>query len=122
MLRSLNRHQDIMARANKKLKLSLVPFEEFIMNNGDLSTKSGYDNCSNINSLLQNALNQIDLNTDLLDEVISTEFVLQPTKKARSAGPHKLISKKNSNKKKSRLKTRNVGVCVTNVWDNCGSQ
>ena len=33
--------------------------------------------------------------------MILTEVVLRPTKKLRSVGPHKLISKENCNKKKS---------------------
>ena len=65
--------------------------------------KSEHDNHFNINSPLHHALNQVDLNTNLLDEVILTEVVLRPTKKPRSVGPHKLISKKNGNKRKSRL-------------------
>ena len=73
------------------------------MDNGNLSTKLKYDNCSNINFQLPHALNKIDLNTDLLDKVILTEVVLQPTKKPRSVGPHKSILKKNGNKRKSRL-------------------
>ena len=40
------------------------------MNNLDLSTKSEYDNRSNINFQLHYALNQADLDTNLLDEVI----------------------------------------------------
>ena len=73
------------------------------MDNGNLSTKLKYDNCSNINFQLPHALNKIDLNTDLLDKVILTEVVLQPTKKPRSVGSHKSISKKNGSKMKSRL-------------------
>ena len=33
--------------------------------------------------------NQVDLNTDLLDNVILQQVVIQPTKKLRSVGPHK---------------------------------
>ena len=73
------------------------------MCNGDLSTNSEYDNRFNINFPLHHALNQVYLNTDLLDKVILTEAVLRPTEKLRSVGPHKSISKKNGNKRKSRL-------------------
>ena len=39
MFRSLDHCRDIMARENKNLKLSLLPYKELIMDNGDLSTK-----------------------------------------------------------------------------------
>ena len=112
MLCSLNHCQDITTRENTKLKSSLVPFEKLIMDNGDLSTKSEYDNCSNINFQLYHALNQVDLNTNLLDEVILTKLVLQRNKKPRSVGPQKLISKKNGNTRKSRLGNKKLRVCV----------
>ena len=113
MLCSLNHRQDIMARENIKLNSILLLFEELIMDNGDLSMKSEYDNCSNINFSLHYALNQVDLNTNLLDEVILTNVVLRPTKKPRSVGPHKLISKKNGNKRKSRLGNKKFrSVCI----------
>ena len=73
------------------------------MDNGDLLTKSVYDNRSNINFPLHHAFNQVDLNTDLLDKVTLTEVVLQPTEKPRSVGPKELILKKNGNKRNSRL-------------------
>ena len=85
------------------MKSSLLPFEELIMDNGDLSTKSEYNNCSKVNFPLHHDRNQVDLNTDLLDEMILTKVVLRPTKKPRSGGPHKSISKKNGDKKKARL-------------------
>ena len=49
---------------------------------------------------------QVDSNTDLLDKMILTEVVTRPTKKPRSVGPHKLISKKIDNKKKARLENK----------------
>ena len=110
MLCSLNHHQDITVRGYTKLKLSLLPFEELSMGNNNLLTDSEYNNRSNINFPLHHALNQVDSNTNLLDKVILTEVVLRPTKKPRSVGPHKLISKKNCNKKKKCLETRNSGV------------
>ena len=53
--------------------------------------------------ITNHTLIQVDSNTDLLDKVILTEVIPQPTKKPRSVGPHKLISKKIDNKKKARL-------------------
>ena len=75
MLCSLNHRQDITVRENTKLKASLLPFKELNMGNGDLSTNSECDNCSNINSPLHHSLNQVDSNTNLLDEVILTVYV-----------------------------------------------
>ena len=37
-------------------------------------------------------INQVDSNTDLLDNVILQQVVMQPTEKPRSVGPHKLRS------------------------------
>ena len=80
MLYSLNHCQDITVRENTKSKSSLLPFEGLNVGNGDLSTNSEYDNRSNINFPLLHALNQVDLNIDLLDEMILIEVVVQPTK------------------------------------------
>ena len=76
MLCSLIHCQDVTARENTKLKSSHLPLKELIMDNSDLSTKSEYDNCFNINFPLYHALNQVDLNTDLLNKVILTEVFL----------------------------------------------
>ena len=43
--------------------------------------------CSNF--LCHCILNQVDVDTDLLDNVILTKFILQPTEKPRSVGPQK---------------------------------
>ena len=103
MLRDLNHCQDITVRKSTKLKSSLLPFEELNMGNNHLSSNVEYDNRFSINFPLQHTLTKIDLNTNPLDKVILTEVVLQPTKKPRSVGPHKSISKKNGNKEKSCL-------------------
>ena len=111
MLCVLNHHEDIIPCGSTKLKSSLLPFDEINMGNDHLSTNSGYDNCSSINFPFHHALNQVDLNTDLLDKVILTEVVLQSTKKPRSVGPHKSISKKNGSKKKSSLENKKNQEC-----------
>ena len=71
-LHSFNHNQDIIVHEITKLKSPLLLFDKLNMGNGDLSTNSEYDNCSNINFQLHHALNQVDLNTNLLDEVILT--------------------------------------------------
>ena len=102
MLCSLNYRQDIIVHENTNLQSSLLSFKELNMGYGDLSTNFEYDNRSYINFQLHHALNQVDLNIYLLDEVILSEVVLRPNKKTQSLGPHKSILK-NGNKKKSRL-------------------
>ena len=76
MLFSLNHRQDIIVRENTKLKSSLLPFKKLNMGNGDLSTKSEYDNRSNIDFSFHHALNQVHSNTNLMEKVILTEVVL----------------------------------------------
>ena len=97
------RHDDIICRSTR-FKLSLVHFKELDIDNNHLLTNSEYNDCSVINFPLQFALNQVDSTTDMLDNMILTEVVLRPTKKQRSVGPHRLISKKTRSKKKSLLK------------------
>ena len=81
MFRALNHCQDIIVRESTKLKVSLLPVKKLNMGNNHLSTNSEYNNRSSINFHIQHTLNQVDSNTDLLDEVILTEVVLQLTKK-----------------------------------------
>ena len=122
MLCSLNHRQDITVHENTELESFLLLFKELNMGNGDLSTNSEYDNLPNINFPLHHALNQVDSNTNLLDEVILTVVVLRPTKKPRSVDPHKSISKKNGNKRISRVKSKKFSSVSKPIWDNCGSQ
>ena len=74
--------------------------------NNHLSTDSGYDNHSCIIFPFHCTLNQVDLSTNLLDKVILIKIVIRLTEKLKSVGPHKLIPKKNMNKKKSRLENK----------------
>ena len=74
--------------------------------NDHLSMDLGCDIHSCISFPFHRALNQVYLSTDLLDQMILTEVVIQPTEKPRSAGSRKLIPKKNRNNKKSRLEIK----------------
>ena len=74
--------------------------------NNHLSTDSVYDNHSCIIFPFHCTLNQVDLSTNFPDKVILTKVVIQPIEKLKSVGPHKLIPKKNMNKKKSRLENK----------------
>ena len=105
MLRVLNLCQNVTLRGSTKLK-SLLPFDKSNIGNDHLSTDSGYDNHSCLNFLFHCALNQVDLSTDLLDEVILTKVVIRPTKNPRSIDSHKSVPKKNRNKKKSHLENK----------------
>ena len=70
-IHSINHCQDSAVREITKLKSPLLPFDKLNMGNGDLSTNSIYYNRSNTNTnSLHHALNQVNLNTNLLDKVI----------------------------------------------------
>ena len=76
--------QNVTLHGSTKLKPYLLPFEELDIGNDHLSIDSGYDNRSCINYPFYCALNQVDLSTDLLDKLILTKVVIQPTEKTRS--------------------------------------
>ena len=107
MLRATIRCQDDIICSSTRFKSSLLHFNKLDINNTHLLTNSKYNDHSVINFPLQFAPNQVDSTTNLLDDVVLTEVVLQPTEKPRSVGPHRLISKKTRSKKKSLLKTTN---------------
>ena len=96
---------DTIGRSTR-FKLSLLNFNELDVNNNHLSTKSKYNDHSVLNFLPCFTHTQVDSTTNLLDDVVLTEVVLQPTKKLRSVGPHKSILKKNGNKKKSHFENK----------------
>ena len=87
--------QDDIIYRSTLLKSFLLYFNEFNMDNNHLSVNSTCNDHSILNFSLQFTPNQVDCTTNLLDEVVLTEVVIQPTKKPRSVGPHKLILKKN---------------------------
>ena len=66
--------------------------------------------------------NQVDSNTNLLDNVILRQVVMQPTKKPRSVGSHKLKSKTTMYRKETYLKTRNSGVQLHNYVEDLKNQ
>ena len=74
--------------------------------NDHLLMDSEYDNHSCVNLSYCQGPNQVDSSINLLDKVILTKFVSRPTKRPRSVGPHKSISKKNRNKRKSPLENK----------------
>ena len=72
------------------------------MYNNHLSVNSTHTDHSILNSPPKFTSNQVDSTTDLLDEVVLTGVVMQPTKKLRSVAPHKSILKKYDKQWKSR--------------------
>ena len=74
--------------------------------NNHLSMDSGYDYHSCINLPYRQDPNKVDSSINLFEEVILPKVVTPPTTKPRSVGPHKLIPKKNRNKRKSRLENK----------------
>ena len=103
MIRAINLCQDATCQEYMELKPPFWPYgEPDLCNNYILKDPDCFD-CFCINFPCHCVLNQVDLDTDLLDNVLLTKDVLRPTKKPRSVGPHKLISKKNGNNRKSCL-------------------
>ena len=99
-------HQDDIICRSTRFKSSILHFNKFDTDNNCLSTNSEYNDHSVINFPFQFAPNQVDSTTNLLDKVVLTEVVLQPTEKSRSVGPHKSILKENGNNGKSRLENK----------------
>ena len=71
------------------------------MDNNHILTNSTYNDHCVFNFPLQFTPNQVDSTIDLLDEVVLTEVVMQPTKKPKGVGPHNSILKKNDKQRKS---------------------
>ena len=96
------------------MKPSFLPLDEPNLYNNYLLRDLEYIDRSCINFPCHCVLNQFDLNTDLVDNVILTKVAIPPTKKPRSVSPHKSKSKskESASKKKLRLKTRNIGARI----------
>ena len=106
--------QGDIIRRSTRFKLSLLHFNDLDINDNHLSTNSEYNDHSVLNFPPQFTPIQVDSTTNLLDKVVLTEVVLQPTEKPRSVGPHKLILKKNGNKWKSHQENKKFrSVCKT---------
>ena len=95
------------------MKPPFLPFDEPKLCNNYTLRDSEYIDRFRINFPCHCVLNQVDSNTNLLDNVILIKVALQLTKKPRSVGPHRLKLNKTTSKK-SRLKIRNAGVSAHN--------
>ena len=97
MLRAVNLCHNTSLCGSPKFKLTFLPLGGLNLCNDYISMDPEYSDhfCF---------LNQVDWNINLLDNMLLTKVVVQPTNKPRIVGPHKLKSEKTMNKKKSRLK------------------
>ena len=99
MLCAVNSCQNATLHGSTKIKLPFLLFDEPNLYNDNILRNSKYIVWFCINFPWHCVLNQVHLDTNLLDNVILTKVFLQPTKKPRSVGPHKW---------KSRIKIKKV--------------
>ena len=81
MLCAINLCQDNTLCTFTKIKLSFLPFDEPNQCNDYLLRHSEYIDPSCSNCPCHYVLNQVNLNTNLLDNVILTKIILRPTKR-----------------------------------------
>ena len=102
MLHDINLCQKTSLHGSTRMKPPFVPFVPFDkpnICNDYIFMESEYNDRSCY-------LIQVDLNTNMVDNVLLKKVVVQPTKKPRSVGPHKSKLKKTTNKKRSRLNNK----------------
>ena len=90
-------HYTSLSNSTKMLP-PFLPFDEPNLCNDYIFMNSEYNNRLRF-------LNQVDVDTNLLHNVILHQVIIQPTKKPRSVGPHKSKLKTMPYKKKSYIKT-----------------
>ena len=90
MICAINLCQDATYHESKKMKSPFLPFDEPDLCNSYILKDPEYIDCFCINFLGHCVLNQVDLDTDLPDNVLLTKDVLGTTEKPRSEGPNKL--------------------------------
>ena len=120
MICAINLCQDAIFCRSTEMKSPFLAFDESNVYINYILRDPEYIDRFCINFPCHGVFNQVDLDTNLLDNVLLTKVVVQLTKKPRNAGPHKLKLEKTTSKKKSRLKTRNSGVCTNNYVKNPG--
>ena len=99
MIRAINLRQDATCLESTRIKPPFLPFNEPNMCNDYILRDPEYIDRFCINFPCHCVLNQVDSDTDLLDNVLLTKDVLQPTEKPRSVGPHKSKLEKTISKK-----------------------
>ena len=119
----INLCQNAYLRGSTEMKPPFLPFDEPNQCNDYILRDSEYIDRFYINFPCHYNLNQVHLDTNLLNNFILTKVVLQTTKKTRSTGPHKSKSKKTTSRKKSRLKKQEIQECeYTTTWRICRSK
>ena len=103
MLCAIICYQDDIIHRSTRSKPSLLYFNKLDINNNHLSKKSEYNDHSVLHFPLQFSPNQVDSTTNLWNDVVLTKYDLLPNQKPRSIDLHKLILKKNNDKRKSHL-------------------
>ena len=76
MIRVINLCQDAALRESTKMKLPFLPFDEPILCNDYISRNQEYNDRFCINFPCHCGLNRVDSDTDLLDNVLLTKFIL----------------------------------------------
>ena len=89
MICAINCCQDAPRHESTKMKPPFLPYDDPDLCSDYLLKVPEYIDCFCINFPCHCVLNKVDLDTSLLDNVLLTKDVLQPTKKPRSVGPHK---------------------------------
>ena len=115
ILCAINLCQDTTCHKSTKMKPPVLPSDEPDLCNDCILKDPEYIDCFCINFPFYCVLNQVDLNTNLLDNVLLTKNVLQPTEKSRSVGPHKLKLEKTTSKQKSCLKNKKFRSVSTQI-------
>ena len=110
MICAINLCQDTTCQEFLEVKPPLLPYNEPDLYNNYILKDPDYIGRFCIHFPCHYVLNQVDLDTDLLDNMLLTKDVLRATEKSRSVDPHKSKSEKTTSRKKSLLKTRNSGV------------
>ena len=110
-------YQDATLQEYAEVKPPFLPYGEPDLCNDYILKDPDYIDRFCINFPCHCVLNQVDSDTDLLDDVILTKDVLRPTKKPRSVGSHKSKLEKTTSRKKSRLKKQEIQECEhTPTW------
>ena len=96
----------------------ILPYDEPDLYNDYISKEPDYMDFFCINFLRHCVLGHILLDSNLLDDLGSWKEVVQPTKKPRSVGLHKLKPKKTTSKKENMPEEQEIQESdYTNTWE-----
>ena len=103
MIYAINFYQYAICLEPTRIKLPFLPFNEPNMCNDCIVKVPECIDYFCIHFPCHCVLNQVDSDTNLLDNVLSTKDALRPTKNPRSVGLHRSKLEKTTGKKKLRL-------------------